>query len=81
MIFDDLSLRMQIILGLTVPPLLTLICWFASRRLARGEHPESKLGLSAMLLAAYLFFALALYGSRYFAGTERGVDPSAQVLR
>ena len=81
MIFDDLSLRMQIILGLTVPPLLTLICWLASRRLARGERPQGKVGLSTMLLAAYLFFAFALYGSRYFAGTERGHDPMAQVLQ
>ena len=45
MIFDDLSLRAQILLGLIAPPILTLICWFGGRRLARLQHqPQSKTG-------------------------------------
>ncbi len=82
MIFDDLSLRLQILLGLIAPPILTLICWFGGRRLARVQNqPQSKTGFSALLLAAYLLFAIALYGSRHFAGTAHGDDPSRQLLR
>jgi hypothetical protein len=84
MIFDDLSLRAQIILGVIVPPILTLICWFGGRRLMRAKDqpvkPQSKAGFWALLLAAYLLFALALYSSRFFAGTENA-DPSTQLVQ
>jgi hypothetical protein len=85
MIFDDLSLGVQILLCLIVPPILTLICWFGGRRLARAQHqpvkPQNKAGFSALLITAYLLFAIAVYGSRHFAGTEHGDDPSVQVLQ
>jgi hypothetical protein len=82
--FDDLSLRMQILLGVIVPPILTLICWFGGRRLMRAQQqpvkPQSKAGFWALLIAAYLLFALALYSSRFFAGTEHA-DPDTQLVQ
>jgi hypothetical protein len=84
MIFDDLSLHMQILLGVIVPPILTLICWFGGRRLVKGPQPvvlQSKGGFWAMMLAAYILTALALYSSRYFAGTAHADDPSIQLIR
>ena len=84
MLFDDLSLRAQIILGIVVPPILTVICWFGSRRLLRTKDqpvkPPGKAAFWGLLLAAYVLSALALYSSRYFAGTERGQDPSIQII-
>ncbi|MGC2401811.1 MAG: hypothetical protein WA510_18590 [Acidobacteriaceae bacterium] len=84
MLFDDLSLRTQIILGVIMPPILTLICWFGGRRLVRAQHrpvqPQGKAGFWGLLLAAYLLFALALYSSRFFAGTEHA-DPSTQLVQ
>jgi hypothetical protein len=78
MIFDDLSLRMQIILCVIVPPILTLIGWFGGRRLVKGPRPvvlQSKAGFWGMLLAAYILFAVAIYSSRRMAGTEHA-DPT-----
>jgi predicted small integral membrane protein len=84
MIFDDLSLLTQIILAIIVPPILTVICWFGGRRLMRAQNrpvqPQNKAGFWALLLAAYILFALALYSSRFFAGTEHA-DPSIQLVQ
>jgi hypothetical protein len=84
MIFDDLSLRAQILICIFVPPILTLICWFGGRRLLRAKDrpivPQTKAGFWGLLLAAYLLTALALYSSRYFAGTERA-DPDVQLIQ
>jgi hypothetical protein len=84
MIFDDLSLHMQILLCVIMPPILTLLCWFGGRRLVKGPQPvvlQSKGGFWAMLLAAYVLFALALYSSRYFAGTAHANDPDTQLVQ
>jgi hypothetical protein len=81
MILDDLSARTLILLGVFIPPLLTLICWFIGRRIVRGPKPQVKGGFWGLLLAAYVLCAVALYSSRYFAGTARNVDPSVQVLQ
>jgi len=84
MLFDDLSLHTQILLGLIMPPILTLICWFGGRRLARAQgrplKPQNKAGFWGLLIAAYLLFALALYSSRFFAGTEHS-DPANQLVQ
>jgi hypothetical protein len=84
MLFDDLSMRMQILLGLFVPPLLTVICWFGARRFLRARPdptlPRGKSGFWALLISAYLLYALAMYSSRFFAGTDRA-DPTTQLLQ
>jgi hypothetical protein len=81
MIFDDLSTGMRLVLAVAVPPALTLICWFASRRLAPGQPPPNKTGLSAMLLAAYVLLGIALCSSHSFAGTQHSLPTDAQVLQ
>jgi hypothetical protein len=84
MVFGDLSLLQQILIGLTVPPILTVICWFGGRRLARGQRQsaatQNRAGFWAMLIAAYLLFALALVSSRFFAGSD-SADPSTQMVQ
>jgi hypothetical protein len=84
MIFDDLSLRTCILLGVIVPPILTWICWLLSRRMARAQsqpvEPPGRAAFWGLLLAAYVLFAVALYSSRHFAGTERS-DPAAHLVQ
>ena len=84
MSFGDLSLPLQILIALTVPPILTVVCWFGGRRLARshGERTvtQSRAGFWAMLIAAYLLFAVALATSRFFPGND-SADPSTQIIQ
>ena len=68
---NDLPLRLQILVGLIVPPILTVLCWLLGRRLAGLKPVASGMlkepGFWAMLLTAYVLFALALAGGRFFA--------------
>jgi hypothetical protein len=36
--FDDLSLRLKILVGLTAPPILTVLCWLVSRHWAGSQR-------------------------------------------
>jgi hypothetical protein len=85
MLFDDLSPGTLILLGILLPPLLTLICWFGGRRLVRKQQqwtevPQTKGGFWGLLFAAYILCALALYSSRFFAGTAHA-DPTVQLIQ
>jgi anti-sigma-K factor RskA len=84
MLFDDLSLRVRILLGLVLPPILTVICWFVGRRIARKHHepvPEwNSSGFWTLVVAAYIFFVLAIYSSRFFAGASHA-DPYNQLVQ
>jgi hypothetical protein len=81
---NDLPLRLQILVGLIVPPILTVLCWLLGRRLA-GLKPVSsgmlkEPGFWAMLLTAYVLFALALAGGHFFAAVDRA-DPETQIVQ
>jgi hypothetical protein len=74
MIFDELSSWTLILLSLLLPPLLTLACWYGGRRMTR-ERPQiepehGKGGFWGLLFAAYILCAVAIYSSRFFAGTS-----------
>jgi hypothetical protein len=84
MIFDELSSRTLILLGILLPPLLTLVCWFGGRRMTL-EKPQTapaqaKGGFWGLLFAAYILCAVALYSSRFFAGTSHA-DPLNRLLQ
>jgi hypothetical protein len=82
--FDDVPLRLQILIALTAPPILTVFCWLLGRRLSasqrQGTRARNGAGFWAMLIAAYLIFGLALVGSRFFARKD-AIDPSSQVVQ
>jgi hypothetical protein len=83
MLTDDIPLRVQLISGFTVPPVLTVVCWLAGRRMARASGStatKSKAGFWSMLLAAYVVFALALAGRHFLAKREQ-VDPSSLLVQ
>ena len=77
-----MSLRVQLLIGLTAPLGLTVLCWLLGRRLGRrsGFRMWNDPGFWAMLLAAYVIFALALAGSRFFNRVDRD-DPSPQLVQ
>jgi hypothetical protein len=84
MLSDDFPLRLQILAGLTVPPILTTVCWLIGRRVARSAGGNAgmkvKGGFWSMLIAAYLIFALALAGRHFLAKQERA-DPSDLLVQ
>jgi hypothetical protein len=81
---NDLPLRLQILVGLIAPPMLTVLCWLLGRRLADLKRVRSGMlkepGFWAMLLTAYVLFALALAGGRFFAAVDRA-DPETQIVQ
>ena len=51
-------------LSLLAPPIVTLVCWFGGRCLARAQYqPHNKISFSALLLVAYIRFAIAFTGA------------------
>jgi hypothetical protein len=84
MTFDDLSLRVKVLIGLVAPPICTVVCWLVGRRLGGSQREGARVwnesGFWAMLIAAYLIFGLALVGSRFFA-TKDVIDPASQVVQ
>lgn len=82
--WNDLPLRLQILVGLIVPPILTLLCWLLGRRLAGLKPVASGMlkepGFWAMLLTAYLLFVLALAGGRFLERIDRA-DPDSQIVQ
>jgi hypothetical protein len=81
---DDLPLRVQLLIGLIVPPILTVLCWVIGRRLAGSRRPGFRMwsepGFWTMLISAYLLLALALAGARSLNKVEQ-VDPSSQLVQ
>jgi hypothetical protein len=81
---NDLPLRLQILVGLIVPPILTILCWLVGRRLARSPRLASGMlrepGFWAMILTAYVLFALALAGGRFLERLDRN-DPASQIVQ
>jgi hypothetical protein len=79
-----MSLRVQLLIGLTAPLGLTVLCWLLGRRLPGSRRSGFRMwndpGFWAMLLAAYVIFALALAGSRFFNRIDRD-DPSPQLVQ
>jgi hypothetical protein len=77
-------LREQLLIGLTAPLGLTVLCWLVGRRWASSRRAGSRMCTDAdfwtMLLAAYIIFALALAGSRFFNRIDRD-DPSPQLVQ
>jgi hypothetical protein len=81
MIFDDFSSRTLIYLAVLLPPFLTLICWFGGRRMVQGpQRSQIQGGFWGLLFAAYILCAVALYSSRFFAGTAHS-DPSVRLIQ
>jgi hypothetical protein len=84
MLSDDFPLRLQMLVGLIVPPILTAVCWLVGRRVARssggnaGTHGRA--GFWSMLIAAYVIFALALAGRHFLSRHERA-DPSELLVQ
>jgi hypothetical protein len=81
---DDLPLRVQLLIGLIVPPILTVLCWIVGRRLAGSRRQAFKMwsepGFWTMLIAAYVLFAFALTGARFLNKVDRA-DPSQQLVQ
>ena len=81
---DDFPLRLQMLVGLIVPPILTAVCWLIGRRVAgasgRNAGTKGRAGFWSMLVAAYVIFALALAGSHFLATHERA-DPSELLVQ
>ena len=84
MLSDDFSWQLQILVGITVPPILTAVCWIIGRRVAKSSGGaagnQGRTGFWLMLIAAYVIFALALAGSKFLAKRERA-DPSSLLLQ
>jgi hypothetical protein len=84
MLFDDLPLFAKILIGAIAPPAVTIVCWLIGPRLAgsRGKPARARRWVEfwLMLLAAYLIFALALWGLPFFSGNDH-VDPSTQLVQ
>ena len=81
---DSLPLRVQLLIGLIVPPVLTVLCWLIGRRLAGSPRPSFRMwneaGFWTMLMAAYILFALALAGGRFLNRIDR-TDPSPELVQ
>lgn len=81
---EDLPLPVQLIIGLIVPPILAVLCWLIGCRLGDSRHPVYKMwnqpGFWALLIAAYVFFSVALAGSRFLNRLDRA-DPSTQLVQ
>lgn len=81
---NGMALRAQLIIGLTGPLGLTVLCWLLGRRWAgprrAGFRMWNDAGFWAMLIAAYVIFALALAGSRFFNRIDQ-TDPSPQLVQ
>jgi hypothetical protein len=81
---NGMALRVQLLIGLTAPLGLTVLCWLLGGRLAGSRRPGFRMwneaGFWAMLIAAYVIFALALAGSRFFDRIDRD-DPSPQLVQ
>jgi hypothetical protein len=79
-----MALRVKLLIGLTAPLGLTVLCWLLGRRFAGSRRPSLKMwneaGFWAMLIAAYVFFALALAGSRFLNRIDE-TDPSSQLVQ
>ena len=81
---DDFPLRLQLLAGVTVPPILTAVCWLIGWRIARtpggNTGTKGRAGFWSMLVAAYVIFALALAGRHFLAKHERA-DPSSLLVQ
>jgi hypothetical protein len=79
-----MTLRAQLLIGLTAPLGLTVLCWLLGRRLAGSRRFSFKVwneaGFWAMLIAAYVIFALALAGSRFLNRIDE-TDPSPRLVQ
>jgi hypothetical protein len=60
--FDDLSLRLKILVGLTAPPILTVLCWLIGRHWA-GSQRECRAVLKS---ENFEYAVLLLYLIRFF---------------
>jgi hypothetical protein len=84
MTLDDSSSLLKVLVGLTAPPILTVLCWLVGRNMAgsrrEGTRGRDEEGFWPMLIAAYLIFALALVGGHYFAGKD-DVDPTSRMVQ
>jgi len=84
MLSGDFPLRLQMLVGLIVPPILTAVCWWGGRRVAgsSGGNARTKgtAGFWSMLIAAYVIFALALAGTHLLAKQEHA-DPSELLVQ
>ena len=76
--------RAQLLIGLIAPLGLTILGWLLGRRLAGSRRPSLKVwneaGFWALLIAAYVIFALALAGSRFLNRID-DTDPSPQLVQ
>jgi hypothetical protein len=82
--FDDLSLLAKFVIAMGGPVIATSICWLVGPFLAgaRRERIRKRSGVEfwLMLLAAYLFVAIAFLGAHTFDGNDHA-DPSSQLVR
>jgi hypothetical protein len=79
-----MALHVRLLIGLTAPLGVTVFCWLLGRRLAGSRRPGFRMwneaGFWAMLLAAYVIFALALAGSRFLNRIDSD-DSSPQLVQ
>jgi hypothetical protein len=79
-----MTLRVQLLIALTAPLGLTVLCWLVARRWAGSRRAGFRMWNDAafwtLLLAAYVMFALALAGSHFFNRIDRD-DPSPQLVQ
>jgi len=84
MLFDDLSTLARVYIVLIGPPIVTIVCWLIgpklmARKLARTRKLSWK-EFWALLLAAYVIFGLAIWGSKLLSG-NRSDDPSSLIVQ
>jgi hypothetical protein len=84
MLSDDFPLQLRLLVGFTVPPILTAVCWLIGPRVAGSSGgnagTKGRAGFWSMLIAAYVIFTLALAGRHFLAKQERA-DPSELLVQ
>ncbi len=82
--FDDLPLLEKILIGLLAPPAVAILCWLIGPRLAGAQRDRTRthnwVEFWLMLMAAYLIFAVALWGHHFLAAKDRP-DPSSLLVQ
>ena len=82
--FDDLPILGRILIGVLAPLLVAIFCWLAGPRLAgprrKRTRARSWVEFWLLLMAAYLMFAVALWGGSFLDRRDR-TDPSSQLIQ
>jgi hypothetical protein len=80
MFSDDFSLQLQILVGITVPPILTAACWLIGRRVARSSGGAAGNRVLVDAHCRLCDLPLGLAGSQFLARHERA-DPTSLLVQ